>query len=146
MKKTANVRTNDPENPNHVLTMAGAVESFATVKPSYLRLYGNVGQKVTGRVSIVPSEKYAFKIVEAKPVKGENISVSLEEKPEKGKTGYVLTIDNLLEQEGRYYDSVQIKTDSKIQPMLTVKVYGNIYDRPRESGRVENSNVKSEKQ
>jgi hypothetical protein len=36
-----------------------------------------------------------------------------------------------MEQQGRYYDSINIKTDSTIQPVLTVKVYGNIYDRPK---------------
>ena len=113
--------------------MQGEVEAFAIVKPTYLRLTGKAGDKVAGKVLIEPAEKYSFKIVDAKPLKGDNISVTLEENAQEGK-GYLLTVENKLAQQGHYYDAIHLKTDSKIKPEISVRVYGNIYERPNKTG------------
>jgi hypothetical protein len=44
----------------------GDVDLFATITPAYLRLFGNVGEKISGKVVILPSEKYPFKILAVK--------------------------------------------------------------------------------
>ncbi len=113
--------------------MQGDVEAFAIVKPTYLRLTGKAGDKVSGKVLIEPAENYPFKIVDAKAIKGDNISVKLEDNAQEGK-GYLLTVENKLAQQGHYYDAVHLKTDSKIKPEISVRVYGNITERPNKTG------------
>jgi hypothetical protein len=112
--------------------MQGDVDSFATITPAYLRLYGNVGEKISGKVVILLSEKYPFNILGVKAQNGQNIKLNLVKDLKGNKTGYTLTVENLMEQQGRYYDTIQFKTDSKIKPFLTVKVYGNIFEKPDE--------------
>jgi hypothetical protein len=132
LKKSATVITNDPDTPEFELIIQGDVDSFATITPPYLRLVGNAEEKISSKVIIVPSEKYPFEILEVKALNGENIEFYLEKNQKGDKPGYTLTVENLLKQQGRYYDTVQLKTDSKIKPFLTVKVYGNIFEKPDE--------------
>lgn len=132
MKKSATIITNDPRVAEFELSMQGEVDSFTTITPPYLRLNGNVGEKISGKVVILVSEKYPFKILGVKAQVGENITFNLEENLSGNKPGYTLTVENLMEQQGRYYDTIQFKTDSKIKPVLTVKVYGNIFEKPDE--------------
>lgn len=132
MKKSATVVTNDPKTTEFELTMQGDVDSFATITPAYLRLYGNVGENISGKVVILLSEKYPFKILEVKAQDGHNIQFNLEEDLKGNKPGYTLTVENLMEQQGRYHDTIQFKTDSTIKPLLTLKVYGNIFEKPDE--------------
>jgi hypothetical protein len=104
----------------------GQVEKFATVKPSYLRLVGTVGQPIARTVMIIPQKKYPFKIIDAKAKKGDNIRIEVDEtdKPE-GKI-YTVTVNNLKKEKGRYFDEVSIKTDSTKKKEIKIKVYGNI--------------------
>ena len=135
MQKSATVVTNDPETTEFQLTMQGVVESFATITPAFLRLYGNVGQKISGNVAIWLSEKYPFNILEAKAQNGQYIRLNLEKDMKGNQPGYTLTVENLMVQEGRYFDTIQLKTDSNIKPYLTVKVYGNIFEPPDERNK-----------
>lgn len=132
LKKSAVVYTNDPANKEVKLDVQGDVESFATISPAQLRLYGTIGEKIYGNVVILPSEKYPFKILDVKAENGQYINYSLEEDPKGNSKGYILTVENLLEQKGRYLDTLQIKTDSKIRPVFTVKIYGNILEKTDE--------------
>jgi hypothetical protein len=135
LKKSATVVTNDPETTEYQLIMQGDVDSFATISPPYLRLSGKAGEKISSKVEILLSEKYPFKILEVKALSGENIKFYLEKNIEDDKPGYTLTVENSLEQKGRYYDTMQLKTDSKVKPFLTVKVYGNIFEKPDERNK-----------
>lgn len=130
MKKSATVVTNDPNIAEFVLTMQGEVDAFATITPAYLRLYGNAGEKISGKVVILLSEKYPFNILEAKAQDGQNIKFNIEKNLKGNEPGYILTVENLMEQEGRYYDTIHLKTDNNIKPFITVKVYGNIFEKP----------------
>jgi len=38
----------------------------------------------------------------------------------------VLTVENLLETAGRYFDKITLKTDNPAMPRIAVNVYGNI--------------------
>lgn len=109
--------------------MQGEVDSFATITPAYLRLYGNVGEKISGKVLILPSEKYPFNILDVKAHNGQNITYHLEKNLQSNPPEYTLIIENLMEQAGRFYDTIQLKTDHKIKPFLTIKVYGNILNK-----------------
>ncbi len=139
MKKSATVVTNDPDTAEFVLTMQGEVDSFATVTPAYLRLYGIAGEKISGKVAILPSEKYPFNILEVKAQNGQYIKFNLERDLKGNKPGYTLAVENLMEQEGRYYDTIQLKTDNKIKPFITVKVYGNIFEKPDDRKKTKQS-------
>lgn len=112
--------------------MQGDVDLFATITPAYLRLFGNVGEKISGKVVILLSEKYPFEILEANALNGQNIKFNLEKNQKEDKPGYMLTVENLMEKQGRYYDTIQLTTDSKLKPFLTVKVYGNIFEKQDE--------------
>jgi hypothetical protein len=142
LKKSATVITNDPENLEFELIIEGDVDSFATITPPYLRLSGNAGEKITSKVIILPSEKYPFKILEVKALNGINIDFYLEKNQKGDKHGYTLTVENLLKQQGRYFDTVQLKTDSKVKSLLTVKIYGNIFEKPdarKEKKQIQNN-------
>jgi hypothetical protein len=95
-----------------------------------LLLRGNVGEPVIGTVTIFPDPKYPFKILEIKPKTGGDIRVIMEEKTDSGtrKNSYVLTVENLKKEPGRYYDIIEVKTDSPVKPEFQISVYGQIMD------------------
>jgi hypothetical protein len=95
-------------------------------------LRGYAGEHPKRKVTIIPLEKYPFKILKVRAKNGKDIRFQLqEEKSEKG-LQYVLTVENLRLEKGRYFDIITLETDSKIRPMLSLRVYGNINPRPEE--------------
>ncbi len=121
--------TNDPTQNPLLLQIEGNVERFVDISPARLRMTGQAGDEVSGTVTIVPTEKYPFRILEAKPQKDGNIRVEVSE--EKDKKGYMLTVFNLKQEQARYYDTIIVKTDSKIRPELTISVYCNLAAKPQ---------------
>jgi len=126
LHQTAVVHTDDPANPQVVLTLSGHVIDFASIIPKRVALRGSAGQPVKGRVTIVPREKYPFKIIAARAWYGDKIRFKYEEIKNSNPKGYLLTIENLLTHKGRYVDAVVLKTDSPIQPEITIQVYADI--------------------
>jgi len=114
-----------------VLQIEGDVDRFVDISPSRVRMTGQAGQEIFKEVSIVPVEKYPFRILDAGPQKEGNIRVELRE--DKSNKAYRLTIFNLKQEKTRYYDTVIIKTDSKIRPELTISVYCNIAEKQEKS-------------
>ena len=106
------------------MIITGKVEKIATISPKRIRFSGPAGQPFTASVNIIPEQKYAFKIIEAKAKKGEYIAVSLMEDKKSEGTVYVLTVDNLKKDKGRYVDTIFLKTTSKIQPTIKIPVSG----------------------
>lgn len=88
---------------------------------------GQAGQDISKEVTIVPLEKYPFKIVDAKPEKDGNIRVEVKE----DNKAYLITVFNLKQVKTRYYDNIIVKTDSKVRPELTISVYCNVADKPK---------------
>ena len=132
VKKTAIVHSNDSENPKVTLTIAGKVEKFVDLEPKYVRLTGRSGTQISIPVSIVPTTKYPFKIIDVTArgaSKGGNfIKYTLSErKPDTG-NGYTLLIENTKNEKGRYMDLITLTTDSQIQKKITIRVYGNILE------------------
>jgi len=41
---------------------------------------------------------------------------------------YILIVENLKKRQGRYRDTIYLKTDSKIKPEIKIRVYGNILE------------------
>ena len=131
MKKTAGVYTNDKNRPLQDLVISGPVEKFATIRPKHVSLRGYAGDPIKGQVSIISEKKYPFKILDARAQDGKNIKFQLDEVKKSNGPAYELTVENLREKTGRYYDTIILKTDSKVRPELKVRVYGNL--RARES-------------
>ena len=81
-------------------------------------------------VKIIPEEKYPFKMVGDRTVNKKYIRYELKEVKRSEKTEYVLTVANLKKRKGRYFETIKLKTDSKIRPEINIRVYGYILDRP----------------
>ncbi len=106
------------------------VEKFASITPNRIRLAGCVGKELKTSVSIIPEKKYPFKIVNVTAKQGKNIRYKIEEFKKSKISEYVLTVENIKKEIGRYFDIIHLKTDSKIQPEISIRVMGNIYGRP----------------
>ena len=126
MKKTAGVYTNDINRPRQDLVISGLVENFANIHPKHVSLRGLPGDSIEGTVTIIPGKKYPFKILEFQAQKGIDINIELEKVKKSGKAAYKLKVKNIRQKPGRYYDMIVMKTDSKVKPLLIVKVYGNL--------------------
>jgi len=131
MKKTAGVYTNDKSRPRQDLIVSGPVESFATIRPQHVSLRGYAGDSIKGVVTIVPEKKYPFKILDARAQDGKNINIQLDEVKKSSGGSYELKVENLSQKAGRYYDTIVLKTDSKVRPVLNVRVYGYLRDRKK---------------
>jgi hypothetical protein len=118
--------TNDPVKPRLRLTIAGEVEKLLSISSQRVRLVGVAGQKINASVIIIPEKKYAFEIIEAKAKNGKHIAVSINEKKTIEGTGYVVTVQNLKKDKGRYVDTILLKTTSEIRPTIQIRVVGNI--------------------
>ena len=101
---------------------------IASIKPRYLTLTGSAGKQVKGLVKIIPNDKYPFSITEVKPRDWKNINCGLKEVEYSGKKIYVLTVENLKKEKGRYYDTINLKTDSKYLPEIRISVSARISD------------------
>jgi len=128
--KSITVYTNDPVNPQLTLRVKGAVKDFVSISPKRVRMTGAAGDEISSNVTIIPHKEYPFKILEAKPLQEGNIKVEMEEVNKEGKTSYQLTVLNLKNERTRYFDTIVVKTDSKIRPELKISVYGNILEKP----------------
>ncbi len=130
--------TNDKNNPRITLTISGQVDKFVTITPSNrVSLNGTAGQKITSAVTIIPEPNYQFKIIESRAVKGTDIAFKLEEVKKENRSEYVVTVENMKKESGKYFDTVMLKTDSKVQQEIKISVYGNISDAVKSDGKAE---------
>ncbi len=118
--------TTDPKKPVTQLTISGSVKNFATITPKNIRLYGKVGEPVKETVRIVPEESYPFKILETKAQIGRDIRYQLTSEKQAPGGAYLLTVENLKQETGRYYDTIFLMTDSRVKPKISIQVYGKI--------------------
>lgn len=108
------------------------MEKFATIRPKHVSLRGFAGDSIKGKVRIIPEKKYPFKILDVRAQDGKNINFQLDEVRKSNGLTYELKVENLREKAGRYYDTIILKTDSKVRPELNVKVYGYLRTRKSE--------------
>ncbi len=118
--------TTDPKKPVTQLTISGSVKNFATITPKNIRLYGKVGEPVKETVRIVPEVSYPFKILDTKAQIGRDISYQLTSEKQTPGGAYLLTVENLKQETGRYYDTIFLMTDSRVKPKISIQVYGKI--------------------
>jgi len=129
LQKNVTVHTDDKEHPRLNFTISGNVEKFVNINPKRVYLRGFSGTQIKTSVSIIPVEKYPFKIIEAKAINGKYISYKIEEDVSSKANAYILTIENEKKEKGSYFDTIDLKTDSTIQPLLKIRIYGNILPR-----------------
>jgi hypothetical protein len=134
MKKTASVYTNDKSRSRIDLAISGQVEKFVTIRPQHVNLRGYAGDTLKAQVSVIPEEKYPFKILKVSAKDGKNFKFQLDEVASSANGAYELKVENLKPDPGRYYDTIFLETDSKIRPKISVRVYGNL--RPRKSEEI----------
>lgn len=115
--------------------MKGEVKKFAEITPRFARLTGEEGEKLEMDITIVPEPDYPFKIKKVKVKNNEFIKHTLVEPDEKNPNRYVLHIENTKAEAGRYADSIDLLTDSKVQPVLTIGVYGYIREKASEQSK-----------
>jgi hypothetical protein len=112
------------------LTVIGNIDNFVTIIPKRVTLRGFATDSIVRTVKIIPEEKYPCKILGDRTVRKKYISYELKEVKRSEKTEYVLTVANLKKEKGRYSETIRLKTDSKIRPGISIRVYGYILDRP----------------
>ena len=122
------METSAAKQPNVSIEIAGNVEKFASITPNKLILRGNAGDPIIGTVTISPDPKYPFRVLETKAKNGTDIKAKIDEKQDNDVTTYIITVENLKKEPGRYYDIITLKTDSPIKPELQLSVYGQILE------------------
>lgn len=130
LRQTAKVISDDPEKSEFQIVVTGKVDRFVTIRPSRVRLSGQVGSLIKEKVAIVPEAKYPFKLQEVKAEKGEYIKYSLNQVQTPNGLEYELDVINQKDAVGRYMDTLVLTTDSKVMPELRIVVYGNIFKQP----------------
>lgn len=129
LRKSAVVDTDDPRNPAITLQISGQVLRFVTIIPNSVQFSGPVGTPMTAVVRILPESEYPFTVLSIAPQKGDHIRCDLQRVTESGRPVYLVTVENLKAEKGRYHDVVLVKTDSRIRPEIKISVFGNLYER-----------------
>ena len=93
---------------------------------------GFTGEPIQSTVTIIPEEKYPFKVLKVSARDGRDIRFKLEEENNAEGPRYALIVENQRTQKGRYFDVITLETDSRIRPRLDVRVYGDLMPRPEE--------------
>lgn len=130
MEKSAEVMTNDPKEPVVHLVMAGPVDRFVSITPRMLNLRGAAGERLQGTITVVPEEKYPFRLTGVQPREG-RLKASFSESRQDGRPAYALKVENAMTEAGSYSDTLVLQTDSPVQPQLEVRVY--VYLRPADA-------------
>lgn len=126
--KYVEIFSNDPKNPVTSLIIKGTVDEFIEEpEPIFARLKGIADKKIETEVTLTPTKKYPFKIVNLKTQKENNIDVVLNQSEQvTGGIKYILKIENRRNIPGRYHDLISIETDSLLRRIVKIFVYGEI--------------------
>jgi hypothetical protein len=122
MSKSIKVVTDDPDNEKFSLIFKGNVDSVVAISPKTVKLNGKPGDELEKAVTITPSFKYFFSITDLEQKFNKNIKARLIRPESKEKPWQVLVkassnkVDDL-------YEVITLKTDSKYQPKLKIRVY-----------------------
>lgn len=94
--------------------------------PGAVVLKGSEGKPIASRVFITTKDKYPFKLLEIRAKHGKFIKFRIEEETHSPLKRYILIIENVKTDKGRYADVIYLKTDSNIKPVITISVLGII--------------------
>lgn len=123
---TITLKTDSKVQPEISVSVNGDIRAgeMATITPAEINLVGLSGERIQKRVRIICRKKYPFKILDVALKNGENIKYTLEKVETAASLGYLLTVQNLKKEKGLYEDLIYLKTDSRIQPELKIRVNG----------------------
>jgi hypothetical protein len=124
--KSIHVDTNDPIHADIELKISGDIKTFAAIIPKSVYLNGKVGEKLAQVVKIIPETPEPFKILKVNALSGSDIKFSLQERESLGKKFYEITIENIKQTPGRYFDTVSVVTDINDQVPMSIYVRGSI--------------------
>ena len=134
MRKGVTVESNDPLHPRWDLSMAGEVWRFVTIEPKRIVLQGYGGATMQQSALIVPEPRFPFNIVDVKTKNGDRfVTCQLEKVTHNDQPAYRLVVQNRRKEQGRYYETITLSTDSTVQAELYVHVYGNILEPPADA-------------
>lgn len=130
--KTVLVVSNDPKHGQLKLYISGKVDRLAEITPPYVSLAGGLWDTVQAAVTIIPTEKYPFEILDSSMEKDliDKIAIDLEKKADH----YILHVKNLLKHAGRYTGKIHLKTDHPQNADIAIEVVGHIEDVKSEHG------------
>jgi hypothetical protein len=126
MDRTLVVKSSEPGRPPVKLTVTGKVETVYTMTPKVAKLEGNAGDKIGVSVTVIPEPNYPFKVLTSQAKSGEFIQFRVEEILLEGRPAFRLQINNKRTEEGRYFDSISLTTDSQAASTIRVGVFGHI--------------------
>ena len=126
IRETARIQTNDKTTPGLSGTVTGFVEKFVDIRPKRIILSGTAGKPIKGQVTIIPKAKYPFRILSSRARQGKYIKFDLTKVKRSNAMGYVLTVENLKKENGRYADVIFLKTNNKLRPEIPIYIVGNI--------------------
>lgn len=126
VKETVHIQTNDKQRPGLSVTVMGFVEKFADITPPRAMMTGAVGTPVKAQIKIIPRDQLPFKIINTRARYGKSMKFHLEEVKETEKVSYLLNIENIKEDKGRYNDMIYLQTDNPKVPEIQIHVMGNI--------------------
>lgn len=122
IKVVSNAQTNNVV----YLQIAAQVVAMAEISPPRVSFTGIIGENMSGTVAITPSDEYPFRVLSAEARSGYNISFEFKEELAGGSPVYYVTVYNTKTTAGRYADEIILKTDNKVVPEVSFKVYGTI--------------------
>ena len=125
-KKKIIVETNDPKHSQLSLHILGNIERFVTITPRQIKLNAAVGNTQKVSITVLPEKKYPFKILSAEADKGQFIRFEIKDVKKADRDAYLITVENTKTTKGRFFDTIKLKTDSEIRPMIDIWVHGNI--------------------
>lgn len=121
MKKATLVKTDSLENNTFNLVVTGPVDRLAEINPKAVFLNGKAGETLESVVSVTPSEKYAFSILEVQKKNNTPLEVGLIPPEGQAKT-WQIKIKCRSKKIQDWYDELILKTDSKFVSDISIRV------------------------
>lgn len=121
MTKRVLIKTNAPDKKKFNVVVTGKIEAVATVRPPAVYLNGKPGDVLESVITIMPSEKYKFSILDVNHRKGSGLDTTLV-KPENATDPWKIMVKASLDKAGNVFDNLMIKTDSPHRPMIKIRV------------------------
>jgi len=125
-KKTVTVSTDDPNHPRIPLTIKARIIKPYSLSPESVKLKGSLGKPIKRVMDIAPTVDNPFTIQGITARRGQNIRFDLEEIQKRDQVRYRLTVENTATTPGIYFDTLYIRTDSSLKPIIPITVIGKI--------------------
>ena len=101
--------------------VTGRVESVVEITPRTVSLSGAPGEVLEAVVTVTPSDKYKFSILEMEQKFNTQIKAQLVKL--EGNSAWQVKITTSSQKADDLYDIITLKTDSKYKPILKIRVY-----------------------